>query len=193
MPRAYPPIWCAKEDCKNCDFLECDLKVLNLFNPYKYPSIDFTGRPKHIDPTSIAIYFGYCQRLAKFFLMFAQIAPISPVENNFFTDYTGLPAKVSIQRILLDMLNHGDAEAPTDEVHKLRLMMGMKLTKSKHAKISVDGEEKEITISEQEIEEFWKLAKDLERKILAGEELSFDKTEKLIRCNYCFLLNCEEI
>jgi len=141
----------------------------------------------------MAIYFGYCQRLAKFFLMFPQIAPISVVEHNFFSDVTGLPAEVPIQRIFLDMLNHGDAEAPTDEVHRLRLMLGMKITHSEQALLGINGREKKIAATEKEIEEFWTVATSWADKVLSGKAIAFSKTEELMHCRYCFLPNCEVI
>ena len=131
MPRAYPPIWCQNGECRKCNFLECDRRILDLFMPLGYPTLSFDKRPRVVEVTSIAIYFGFCQRLAKFFLLFPQHSPLSVVKDNFINSYTGLPTTVSIQRILLDVLNHGDPEAPTDEVHRLRLLLMLNATKER--------------------------------------------------------------
>lgn len=194
ISRSYTPIDCIKEDCKKCNFIDCDRKTLKLFEPYKYPSVDFSNRPKYIDPTSTAIYFGYCQQLAKFCLLYAQINPITPVEKNFLDPYYIL-AKVSIPRIFLDMLNRGDKDAPTDEVHKMRLMLEMKKRGVTRGILKIDDEEREIVISEDELNKFCKKESELKRKLLAGkgEEITFKKTNNKIRCKYCFVPNCEEI
>ena len=194
MSRAFFPLWCKREDCKKCTFLDCDRKTFKLFEPYKYPNVDFSDRPKYIDPTSIAIYFGYCQRLAKFLLLYAQIDPITPVEENFVDSYY-MPAKVSIPTIFLDMLNRGDKNAPTDDVHKMKLMIKMKKRGVNRAILMVDGEEKEVLISDNELNNFDKKQNCLKMKLITGKEkeISFQKTKKLIRCGHCFLPNCEEI
>ena len=192
MPRVYPPIWCKGEDCKTCDFIECDSKILRLLRPYEYPSLGFHRRRKKVEITSIAIYFGFCQRLSKFFLLFPQDSPISVVTENFLDSNTGRPATVSIQRVLLDMLNHGDPQAPTDDVHRLRLMFFTKATNRYREGIISAEKEVTVSLSEARVEDFLEKAKKLHHDLCEGKISSFEKTEDLNRCRYCFLENCEE-
>lgn len=192
MPRVYPPIWCQNEECKKCNFLECDKKVLDLFSPLRYSNLSFDRRSKVVEITSIAIYFGFCQRLAKFFLLFPQDSPIAVVRENFVNSTTELPATVSIQRILLDMLNHGDPEAPTDDVHKLRLMLIMKATKMKRGRIGDAQKEVEIKVSEKELDDFMRQVRRWEYDLFQDRLTCFEKTQDLNHCKYCFLDNCEQ-
>ena len=198
MSRVYPPVWCEKicyEDstCKDCNFIECSSKSLNLFIPYRYRKLDFTSRPKEIDAGSIATYFGFCQRLAKFFLLLPQCTPMSAIENNFINAMTGLPARVSIQRVLLDMIDHGDPHAPTDMLHKLRLTIIMKATNSRKGKIANFKEEADFQPSQKEVDDFWKSAEGLKQRLFRNENVVFEKTHDLARCRYCFLPDCEEL
>lgn len=193
MGRAYPPVWCEKNDCSKCDIRTCHKKTLALFEPYKYDEINFEKRPKTVEVTSIATYFGYCQRLAKFFLLFPQRGPIDVVKNNFFNSTTGLPTNVSIQRIFLDMLNHGDPNAPTDNIHKYRLIFLTEKTKSeKEGIIYSNGSKILINISDEERKRFMKLANDWLHNLFQGN-VSFKKTENTKLCEYCFLENCEPL
>lgn len=190
MARTYPPIWCHNEDCMKCNLHECNSKILRLFDPYRYAELDFKKRPKTVEITSIAIYFGFCQRLAKFLLLFPQDAPTPVIRSNFRNSMTGLPTEVSIQRILLDMLNHGDQGAPTDEVHRLRLMLLQDMTKSKEAFISVDGKQCEVRMSPEEKQLFVEKAGRWTRELHAGS-ISFDKTANPNHCAHCFLTDCD--
>lgn len=192
MPRVYPPIWCKSNKCEKCSFLDCDSRILELFAQHKYENLSFAKRPKQIEITSIAIYFGYCQRLAKFFLSFPQHSPIPVVKNNFVNAATGLPTKVEIQRIMLDMLDHGDPNAPTDETHRLRLMLIMKATNKLSGVISSEKGDVEIKPTEKELANFAAMVDDWLAKLF-NENLSYEKTKKLNRCKYCFLPNCEKI
>jgi hypothetical protein len=193
MPRAYPPIWCKNDNCKKCNFLECHSKSLGLFLPYKYRNLDFSKRPKVIEITSIAIYLGFCQRLAKFFLLFPQDAPIACVRDNFVNNETGKPTTVSIQRILLDMLNHGDPEAPTDEVHKLRMFFMLKASNKKIGHIADAQKDIAVKPSEREMNDFVKKVKSFQADLVSGKITDFKKTNRLDRCKYCFLEDCEQI
>lgn len=193
MPRVYPPTWCQNPDCKECDFSKCDSEVLGLLMPYKYPSPSFEGRPKLVEITSAAIYFGFCERLAKFFLMFPQSSPMSIVRNNFVNSNTGLPCDESIPRVLLDMLNHGDPKAPTEDVHKFRLMQILKATSGKSGHIAGGKKEAQITISKEELDDFMKKVETWECDLFKDRITSFAKTDNLDRCRYCFLEDCEHI
>lgn len=193
MPRVYPPTWCKNTDCRKCDFLECDSKILNLFMPYKYPNLSFDKRSRDVEITSIAIYFGFCQRLAKFFLLFPQHSPISVIRENFINSNTGLPANVSIQRVLLDMLNHGDPKAPTDGVHRLRLMLILKATNRKSGYIIDAEKEVEVTMSEKKVSDLMKQVREWVYDLFSGRLTRFEKTKNLNHCKYCFLENCEGI
>jgi hypothetical protein len=193
MSRVYPPIWCQEPDCKKCDFLECDRKILSLFAPLKYDNLDFVKIPKQIDITSIAVYFGFCQRLAKFFLLFPQNSPITVVSENFINSTTDLPATASIQRVLLDILNHGDAGAPTHDVHRLRLMLILKATKRKVGRMIIGSEEDtEVKVSEGEMNGLVKQTERWLHDLFAGR-IAFEKTGRLDRCTYCFLNECESL
>jgi hypothetical protein len=192
MPRVYPPIWCKGHKCEECNFLDCDSRILKLFAQHKYKNLDFVNRPQQIEITSIAIYFGYCQRLAKFFLSFPQHSPMPVVENNFVNAATGLPTKVEIQRIMLDMLDHGDPNAPTDETHRLRLMFIMRATNNLSGFISSEKGDIEIKLTEKELADFTTTVNNWLAKFF-NQNLSYEKTEKLDRCKYCFLPNCENI
>lgn len=193
MNRIYPPVWCKDQNCSECNFIECDSKVLSLIMPYKYPRLSFEKRPRIIEITSMAIYFGFCERLAKFFLMFPQSSPLSIVRNNFVNSETGLPTDVSIPRILLDMLNHGDPAAPTDDVHKLRLMFSLKATDENIGRIIGGEKEDEITISKKELDSLMKRVKIWAHDLFKDRLISFEKTKNLDRCRYCFLDDCEQI
>jgi len=193
MNRIYPPVWCKDQNCRECNFIECDSKVLSLIMPYKYPRLSFEKRPRIIEITSMAIYFGFCERLAKFFLMFPQSSPLSIVRNNFVNSETGLPTDVSIPRILLDMLNHGDPAAPTDDVHKLRLMFSLKATDENIGRIIGGEKEDEITISKKELDSLMKRVKIWAHDLFKDRLISFEKTKNLDRCRYCFLDDCEQI
>lgn len=192
MTRAYPPVWCKEQNCEECNFIECDSKILSLFMPYKYPSLSFDNRPKVVEITSIAIYFGFCERLAKFFLMFPQ-SSMSIVRSNFVNSNTGLPTDVSIPRILLDMLNHGDPKAPTDDVHKIRLMLIMEATDTNRGDILGGEREDEVAISKNELANFMKRVEKWDYDLFRGRITSFEKTKNLHRCKYCFLDDCEQI
>lgn len=192
MPRAYPPIWCKTYDCKKCNILECNSRTLNLFKPYKYPGLSFADRPKEIEMTSIAVYFGFCQRLAKFFLLFPQNSPISAVQNNFVNAETCLPTTVSIQRIFLDMLSQGDPEAPTDDVHRLRVFLILGATGMESGRIADAEKDIEIVPSKEEMGKFMEEVKKWEQDLLESR-LTFEKTSNLERCRYCFLGDCEQI
>ena len=193
MYRAYPPVWCKNVLCKDCNFIECDLKTLKLFEPYKYEKLDFTDRPREIDSTSIAVYFGFCQRLARFFLLFPQCPSLSAVSNNFIVNQTGLPAKAPVQRILLDTISRGDPEAPTDEVHRLRLLLNLKLRGTKNGTVLGGKNDVEVKLSNKEAEEFCEIARNWVRNILEGKAVPFEKTNILERCKYCFVSNCEQM
>ena len=193
MPRVYPPVWCQEQDCKKCDFLKCDRRILSLLEPLKYNSLDFCKRPNVIEITSIAIYFGFCQRLAKSFLLFPQDFPVSVITKNFINSRTGLPTTVSIQRIFLDMLNHGDSKAPTDEVHRLRLMLIFKATNRKAGHLIVGSEDDvEVKVNQNEIDAFMEQVKQWEDDLFIGRTPNFEKTSELNRCAYCFLDDCEQ-
>jgi len=192
MYRAYPPVWCKGVFCKDCDFFECELKTLKLFSPYKYEKLDFTNRPQKIDTTSIAIYFGFCQRLAKFFLLFPQRPSHPAVSKNFIANVTGLPANAPIQRILLDTISRGDPEAPTNEVHRLRLLLNLKLRGTKNGTVLGGKNDVEVNLSGKEAKEFCEIAMNWVRNILEGKAVPFEKTNILERCRYCFVSNCEQ-
>lgn len=191
MERAYPPIWCKRNDCSKCDIRSCHQKTLVLLEPYKYDEISFEKRPRSIEVTTIATYFGYCQRLAKFFLQFPQSGPITVVKNNFINNQTGLPTNVSMQRIFLDMLNHGDPKAPTDNIHKYRLILLSDMMKSKKAGIMYSGSSKVlINISHEERKRFLELAKDWTDNLFKGN-VTFEKAIDIKSCQHCFLENCD--
>lgn len=193
MSRAYPPVWCERHDCKKCNLLECNSRSLGLFEPYRYPALDFGNRSTTIEITSIAVYFGFCQRLAKLFLLFRQDSPIAAVTQNFINGETGLPTKVSIQRILLDMLNHGDPEAPTDAIHRLRSIWIIRATGKDKAVVSDFQKDVEIAPSATEIKDFMDKANTWQHDLVKGKITVFEKTDDLNRCKYCFLEDCEQI
>lgn len=192
MGRAYPPIWCEKDDCAKCDFKECNSKALRLFEPYIYPDLNLETRPESIEMTTIAIYFGYCQRLAKYFLLYPQYSPIPVVKANFINHETRLPTNVSIQRILLDIINRGDPSAPTDEVHKLRLLLIQEMLKGKQGYIQSGNKRIRIDISKKERKSFIETLKKWRQDLKEGK-ISFEKTTDKKRCEYCFLTNCDNI
>jgi hypothetical protein len=190
MHRAYPPNWCKHDDCTNCDFKECNSRALALFEPYRYPELDMQTRPKAIEITTIAIYFGYCQRLAKYFLLYPQYSPISVVKANFFNNFTGLPTNVEIQRIFLDMINRGDPNAPTDEVHKFRLILIQQTLRGKKAYLHYGNKRVEVDLSERE--KFLEKVGRWQQNLKTGK-LTFKKTDNKKRCEYCFLPSCDNI
>ena len=193
MSRAYPPVWCVRHDCKKCNLLECNSRSLSLFEPYRYTTLDFGNRSTIIEITSIAVYFGFCQRLAKFFLVFPQDSPMAAVTQNFINGETGLPSKVSIQRILLDMLNHGDPEAPTDAIHRLRSIWIVKATGKGKVVVSDFQKNVEIAPSTGEIKDFMEKASKWQHDLIDGKIPVFEKTDDLNRCKYCFLEDCEHL
>lgn len=192
MGRVYPPIWCETNDCCTCNLEECNRKILELFEPYRYSEIDLKRRIKHIEITTIAIYFGFCRRLAKFCLLFPQDAPIPVVRTKFINGTTGLPTNQSIQRIFLDMLSRGDPKAPTDEVHKYRLAFLSEMTGSKKGTLVTEENQVEIQYSKKEKEKIVRSAKVWVDELRSGK-LRFDKTSKSELCRFCFLENCDSI
>jgi len=190
MYRGYPPIWCKQDDCTNCNPKECNEKAIALFEPYRYPELGLETRPETLEITTIAIYFGYCQRLAKYFLLYPQYSPISVVRANFFNHWTGLPTNVSIQRILLDMINRGDPDAPTDEVHKFRLMQIQEAFGEKKMVLQYGNKRLEVDPSERN---------DFRKKVVKWQQdlkkrkVVFEKTNDKKRCLYCFLQNCDDL
>jgi hypothetical protein len=194
MTRVYLPSWCEeKEECKDCNFQSCNKKSIALFKDYKYDTIDFNDRPKEISDSTVAIYFGYCQRLASFFLLYPQIGPLYVVQHNFTRVRDSLPAHVDIPRILFDMIDQGDERAPTDLAHNMKLNLGMKATNAKKAVLGLGDTLNEITFTQEEITDFSKIADDWIKKVLTGKKVDFNKTEELERCRYCFLTNCEKL
>jgi hypothetical protein len=195
MSRIYPPNWCTFEnekECTDCDFIECDEKILKLLKSVEYPTIDFAERPKTISATTVGIYFGYCERLAHFFLKYPQINDLSIVKSNFYCTKDSLPTKADIPRILLDLLTHGIDKAPTDDVHKLKMMLGMKGLKTNRAILAIGNDEKEIVIPQNEIDEFYKKAITWKDDVVNKNPVSFRMTTDLNKCKYCFLHNCDQ-
>lgn len=190
MYRGYPPNWCKQDDCTNCDFEKCIKRAMALIEPYKYPELSLKTRPEVIEVTTIAIYFGYCQRLAKYFLLYPQYSPISVVRANFFNHWTGLPTNVSIQRVFLDMINRGDPDAPTDEVHKFRLMLLQEAFEGKKTFLSYGNKRVEVDLSERS--EFLEKVEKWQRLLQEGKVV-FEKTNDKRRCAYCILQDCENI
>jgi hypothetical protein len=190
MARVYPPIWCEYPDCQRCEKADCDSRILALFAPFKTKKIDFSDKNKMVEITSIAIYFEYCEQLAKFFLLFPQES-LDVVKNNFVNSSTGEPTNVAIQRIFLDMLDHSDADAPTDGVHKFRLKFGMIARKSSRGYVASEKGKLELIISKKERNEFVRQIEDFCDKLRKGKLATFKKTENLLRCKYCFLPDCD--
>lgn len=195
ISRIFPPNWCLLDtrECVDCNYVECEEKILKILKSVEYQTIDFTDRPKLISATTIAIYFGYCERLAHFFLRYPQIEQLSIVESNFVcTKEYYLPAKADIPRILLDLLTHGVDSAPTDDVHRLRLMIGMKKSKTNRAKLVTGDTEKQVIVDQAEIEAFHEKGLAWKEAILNGTHLTFKMTPDLNKCKYCFLKNCDK-
>ena len=118
---------------------------------------------------------------------------MSIVRNNFVNSNSGLPTDVSIPRVLLDMLTHGDPKAPTDDVHKLRLMWISKATDGRGGGIIGGEEEDEIRIPAEELDDFMERVRTWEHDLFKDRITSFEKTGNLDRCKYCFLDDCEQI
>ncbi len=91
------------------------------------------------------------------------------------------------------MLNHGDPEAPTDEVHRLRLLLGMNATKREKGFI-VDTEKRvEVSVSKTELQAILEKVKKWHHDFFGGRIIDFEKTDNLTRCKYCFLEDCEQV
>lgn len=192
MPRIFPPKWCRNYQlvsCNNCeDFVECDTKIIELFNRIR--NVDkFTDVPTNA--TTIAIYYGYCQRLAKYFLSFPDTWPIGVVQRNFWNSAKGKRAEAEIQRIMLDLIDHGDPNAPTHLVHELRLKLILRGQKNKKGVIANENGEIEVIVSEKDAHLLDLMVQNWTMGHL-NNALAFQKTENLQRCKYCFIANCEQ-
>jgi hypothetical protein len=121
MVKAYPPVWCKGGDCKKCDLNECNERSLNLILPYRDV---FTPPEKKgtLEITALAVYLGFCPKLAEFFLQFPAQAPIPVIYSNFINSHTGKPTSQPIHRILLDILASTDPTDLTDDIYKYRLL-----------------------------------------------------------------------
>lgn len=193
MGRVYIPVWCKIDNCKECDIDRCNRRILNLFEPYRDVETPFNKRPKHIEVTTMAIYFGFCQVLANFCLQFPQDS-LPVVRNNFINSVTGFPTNQSIQRIFLDMLDRGDPSAPTDEVHRYRLLFFSHdvNVKKRGLKLVCGDQDREISFSKEEIEEMIDAMKKWHEELLSGK-LTYKKTPDSLHCKYCFLDDCEKV
>jgi len=191
MGRVYLPIWCELDNCKECDIDRCNKRILDLFEPYRDVDIWFKKRPKQIEITTTAIYLGYCQVLGKFCLQFPQYS-LAVVRNSFSNSEAGLPTNQPIQRIFLDMLNRGDPKAPTDAVHRYRLVFFSDLVGARESRIGYDGQIKKNSFSEKEIKEAISAMKRWREALLSGK-LTFKRTENPLKCRYCILDDCEKI
>ena len=90
------------------------------------------------------------------------------------------------------MLDHGDSDAPTDEAHRIRLMLIMRATNNMSGVISSEKGDIVVKLSEKELADFATKVDDWLGKLFK-ENLCYEKTKKLGRCKYCFLPNCENI
>jgi hypothetical protein len=115
------------------------------------------------------------------------------VKNNFVNFSTGEPTTVEIQRIFLDMLDHNDPNAPTDGVHKFRMKFFLAATKKGKGYVVSEKGQEEIKLSKKERLELITLVKSFCQKLKKGEIFTFNKTDNLLRCKYCFLPDCEQI
>jgi hypothetical protein len=190
MARVYPPKWCRFDqfkDCNRCDdFEKCDNKIIRLFKP-----LQDTGNSSSRNATTIAVYYGYCQRLAKYFLSFPDIWPIGIVQRNFLDTTTGKGAKAEIQRILLDLIDHGDPNAPTNLVHELRLKLILQGKNEKKGCIVSEKGEIELNISETDDRLLDLMVQNWTMGHL-NNALTFQKTGNLSHCQYCFVKDCEQ-
>lgn len=192
MSLAYLPIWCDNDNCFNCTPIKCQSKILELFEPYLYPDVDFSTRPKSIEITSIAIYFGYCKRLAKYFLRYPQYSPIPVVFSNFINHITRLPTSVSIQRILLDLLNISGPNAPTNDVHKYRLIQIQDTMRESQIGIHMGDFRLILHVTEEEKQKFFNDLNQWTQSLFSGD-LVFEKTDDKRLCEYCILSDCDNI
>ena len=190
--RTYPPIWCKNIYCKECDFLICDNKILDLFRPYMIYDNDFSAH-KNFEITTLAIYLGYCKRLGKYALKYTQEDDLPIINANFINHKTGKPTRQSIQRIFLDMLNRIDTEAPTNEIHKIRLYLLHRMSGGSYGKLLADNKEIDLELNTDEEKRILELCDELCDKIINGENIDDQKTEDLTKCQYCFLTDCNEI
>jgi len=193
MGRVYPPVWCKIDNCKECDIDRCNKKILNLLEPYRDVETPLGKRPKQVEVTTIAIYFGFCQVLGKFCLQFPQNS-LPVVRSNFVNSATGFPTNQPIQRIFLDMLDRGDPNAPTDEVHRYRLLFfshDINIEK-RGLKIICGDQERVISFSKKEVEETIEAIRKWHKELFSGK-LTFKRPANPLPCKYCFLDDCEKV
>lgn len=187
MIKTYPPIWCREEDCSKCDLELCNKKSLALILPYRDEDTPFEKKG-FIEITSYSIYFGFCPRLAKFFLEFPSYTPIPVIYSNFSNFEKTYPTSQSIQRILLDILAISDPAELTNDVFKYRGLFFIKQTKMKKYGLQTNDGQIEYLFTEDEINEMDVKILELKDRINQGIE-SFPKTNFKERCNICFLKN----
>lgn len=187
MPRAYPPIWCKNGDCLECDCrTECVERTLELLDPYRdtQTPVEKWGA---MELTTLAVYFGFCARLAKFFAEFPSFIPIPVVYSNFMDVRTGQPATQSIQRILLDTLASCDPSTITDEIFGYRgLFFSSIVMPANSYVLDTRTGKKAFSFTADEITRADQKLSELLEKTSKGN-LDFLPSSDKKRCKICFL------
>ena len=185
MIKAYPPIWCNKDNCLNCDLEQCNSRALMILLPYRDIHTPFHKRGP-IEVTSIAVYLGFCPRLAKFFLEFPSLSPIGVVYSNFLNSTTAMPTTQPIQRILLDILASSDPDNLTDDIFKYRgLLLSPAVGKTKYQLSTREGV-KTFSFSQENISRTQKKVSRFLDQLLRGI-VKFPRTNKKERCAICYI------
>ena len=190
MGRVNPPVWCKFEECNKCkDKPDCINRTLQLLEPYRDTQTPFNKRGSEMEITTVAVYLGFCPRLAKYFMEFPSFGSVPVIYSNFISSLTRKPSKQSIQRILLDTLASGDPADITDNIFRYRgIFSSLALGKKEYRLESKNGE-KRYTFRKQELDEAKKNISEALDNIKKGVfEVSSPEKQK---CSICFLnLTC---
>ncbi len=183
MVKAYPPLWCKGIDCQKCDLNDCNKRSLELVLPYRDV---FTPPEKKglLEVTAIAVYLGFCPKLAEFFLQFPAQAPMPVIYSNFVNSRTGRPTSQPIHRILLDILANSDPTDLTDDIFKYRGLFFSTASISRKYSLETKNGVKEYIFKYRDRKKMANQVKGLEQQFINGS-LKFPPTADHRKCNIC--------
>jgi hypothetical protein len=194
MARAYPPIWCKNRDCLDCDSRnDCVNRTLELLEPYRDTQTPIEKREEKREVTTLAVYFGFCPRLAKFFMEFPSFGMIPVVYSNFMNLHTRLPTTQSIHRILLDTLASCDSGNLTDEIFRYRGIFFGSIIGINSTELGTKDGRKTFSFTPCEVAKAQQKFAEFSEKLENGN-LEFTPSPEEEKCKICFLrFQCQKI
>lgn len=185
MP-VFVPRWCASLDCQNCRVVDqCHSQILRILEENCQ---QHEGTKIEVETTTIAIYHEYCGKLAEFLDHFSSEQGTMTLRKTFVPSQIGI-GEPSPQRIILDMINQDDENAPTDEVHVLRMKLNAALLQAGAEKhpvqmLAIREKPQRIVLTEGMIHEANQLMKNWISDLRAGL-LVFQPTTDPRKCRLC--------